>query len=99
MEVLPDEMKGGVFEDLWKVLDIYSLPEDEQIRYECEHKYEADRKNIRDSYERRIREAEDTAKAEQERVREMARTMKSAGMPVDIIAKTSGLSIEEIKAL
>jgi predicted transposase/invertase (TIGR01784 family) len=99
MEVLPDEMKGGVFEDLWKVLDIFSLPEDEQIRYEREHKYEADRKNIQASYERRIREAEDIAKAEQDKVKQMARTMKSAGLSADDIAKASGLSVDEIDAL
>jgi predicted transposase/invertase (TIGR01784 family) len=69
MEVLPDKMKDSVFEDLWKVLDIYSLPEDEQVRYEREHKIEADRRNIKASYERRIKEAEDIAKAEQEKVK------------------------------
>jgi predicted transposase/invertase (TIGR01784 family) len=95
------------------VLDIYSLPEDEQVRYEREHKIEADRRNIKASYERRIKEAEDMAKAEQEKVKaeqekvkaerekvkEMARTMKSAGMPMDVIAQASGLGVEEIAAL
>jgi predicted transposase/invertase (TIGR01784 family) len=127
MDVLPNELKGGVFEDLWKVLDIYSLPEDEQIRYEREHKIEADRKNIQATQERRIKEADEKVKEADEKVKEadekvkeadekrvaaeevmraakakmldMARCMKSAGIPVEVIKQSSQLSDEEINAL
>jgi predicted transposase/invertase (TIGR01784 family) len=53
MEELPEKMKGGVFEDLWKVLDFYSLSEDEQVRYERQIKAEVDRRCILDSAKRR----------------------------------------------
>jgi flagellar biosynthesis/type III secretory pathway protein FliH len=42
-----------VFEDLWKVLDFYSLSEDEQVRYERQIKAEVDRRCILDSAKRR----------------------------------------------
>jgi predicted transposase/invertase (TIGR01784 family) len=53
MEELPEKMKGGVFEDLWKVLDFYSLSEDEQVRYERERKAEVDERCILDSAKRK----------------------------------------------
>jgi flagellar biosynthesis/type III secretory pathway protein FliH len=65
MEELPEKMKGGVFEDLWKVLDFYSLSEDEQVRYERERKAEVDERCILDSAERKG-EAKGVAKGKAE---------------------------------
>jgi predicted transposase YdaD len=53
MEELPEKMKGGVFEDLWKVLDFYSLSEDEQVRYERQIKAKVDERCILDSAKRK----------------------------------------------
>jgi membrane protein involved in colicin uptake len=98
MEVLPDKMKDSVFEDLWKVLDIYSLPEDEQVRYEREHKIEADRRNIKASYERRIKEAEDIAKAEQEKVKAEQEKVKAEQEKVKAEQEKVKAEREKVKA-
>jgi predicted transposase/invertase (TIGR01784 family) len=101
MEELPEKMKGGVFEDLWKVLDFYSLSEDEQVRYERERKAEVDERCILDSAKRRSKaEGKAEGRAEEHvKVVDSARFMKSLGISIDDIKQHTGLSEEEINAL
>jgi predicted transposase YdaD len=113
MEELPEKMKGGVFEDLWKVLDFYSLSEDEQVRYERQIKAKVDERCILDSAKRKgIAEGKAKGLAEGEaigiakgeakehvKVVDSARFMKSLGVSIDDIKRHTGLSEEEINAL
>jgi predicted transposase YdaD len=104
MEELPEKMKGGVFEDLWKVLDFYSLSEDEQVRYERQIKAKVDERCILDSAERKG-EAKGVAKGKAEglaegeaigiakgEAKEHVKVMDSARF-----MKSLGVSIDDIK--
>ena len=53
-----------------------------------------DWKNVLETAEKKAREEE-----RMERTLEMARQLKSAGVPIDVIARCSGLSEEEINQL
>jgi predicted transposase/invertase (TIGR01784 family) len=105
MEELPEKMKGGVFEDLWKVLDFYSLSEDEQVRYERERKAEVDERCILDSAERKG-EARGVAKGKAEGLAEglakgeaigVAKGKAESKAEIARAMKSNGLSTDIIK--
>ena len=57
-----------------------------------------DWKNVLETAEKKARE-EGVQEGRMEKALEMALQLKSAGVPIDVIARCSGLSEEEIKQL
>jgi predicted transposase/invertase (TIGR01784 family) len=90
---LPKAFQCEAFKKLKEVTDVASMTEDERITYENTLR------NYRDLI-MTIETATNKGRAEEhEKVIRSARAMKSAGMSLDIIKESTGLTEEEIMAL
>ena len=83
--------KDRVFTKLFDAAEIAKFDKAEYEAYEESLKVLRDWKNVLETAEKKARE--------EGRIVEMALRLKSAGVPIDVIARCSGLSEEEINQL
>lgn len=86
----PDELKEEIFKRLFKTAEIANFTPEERIKYENDMTTERDIQNYI-SYARKEGREEGRAEA--------ARNMLADGLSIDLIAKYTGLSKEQIEAL
>ncbi len=102
LDRMPFEAKKAVFKKLLEVADVENMTLDERECYEESLKAYRDYVNTIATAERISREkglAEGKAEGEAEGKRQMAARMKKEGLPTEMIARCSDLSIEEIEKL
>ena len=102
LDRMPFEAKKAVFKKLLEVADVENMTPDERECYEESLKAYRDYVNTIATAERISREkalAEGEAKGEAKGKRQMAVYLKKEGLPAEMIARSSGLSIEEIEKL
>ena len=87
-----------MFTKLFDAAEIAKFDKAEYEAYEESLKVLRDWKNVLETAEKKARE-EGRTEGRMERTLEMVRQMKSAGVPIDVIARCSGLSEEEINQL
>ena len=94
LECMPWMAQNAVFQRLSEIADVASLNKEERM------KYDANMKAFRDTIA--VMEGqylEGRAEGIEENKRENARKMKEDGMPIELIAKYTGLSATEIESL
>ncbi|MEO6979579.1 MAG: PD-(D/E)XK nuclease family transposase, partial [Mucilaginibacter sp.] len=94
MDKTPVYLRKPIFEKLFNIAEYTNLTKEERNMYDSSLKYKWDNKNVLDHA---VSEAREEARLEE--AREIARTFKSMGLPLEDIAKGTGLSIEEIEKL
>ena len=110
LDRMPFEAKKAVFKKLLEVADVENMTPDERECYEESLKAYRDYVNTIATAERISREkalaeglakgeARGIAKGEAKGKRQMAAHLKKEGLPIEMIARSSGLSIEEIESL
>lgn len=106
LERMPFEARKVVFRKLLEVADVENMTPDERLRYDESVKNYRDYVNTIATAERISREkalaegiAKGIAKGIAEGKQEIARRMKKEGLPLDMIARLSGLTIKEIEKL
>ena len=106
LERVPEELKEKIFDRLFETAEIAKMSREEVRHYEDSLKYYRDLKNSLDTAKeegreegREIGKAEGIEEGEKRKALEVAKNFKKDGIPLEIIAKNTGLSIEEIKAL
>ena len=98
LENQPSSLTEGIFRKLFSVAEIANFSSEERYDYEESLKNFRDMQNTLDTAEQKGREKGlKEGKAEEKRA--IARSMKADGLPVETIAKYSGLSVAEIKNL
>ena len=102
---LPSQTKE-LFYEVLETADIASLSERDRLRYESDLKNYMDTMGCIRYAEKRGKEegreegiAEGEAKGIAKGIAKVARSMKQTGMPVELIAKYTGLSVQEIENL
>lgn len=110
LERMPFEARKAVFRKLLEVADVENMTPDERLRYDESVKNYRDYVNTIATAERISREkalaegiakgkAEGKAEGKSEGKQEIARRMKKEGLPLDMIARLSGFTIEQIEKL
>ena len=106
LQRMPFRAQKAVFEKLEKIVALASLSRDERAKYDESLKILRDRlSEIAYAKEEGRAEGKEEGRAEgkeegrAEEKAEMARNLKAMGVPIETIAKASGLSIEEIEQL
>jgi predicted transposase/invertase (TIGR01784 family) len=94
MDKLPAYLRKPIFEKLFNIAEYTNLTKEERNMYDSSLKYKWDNKNVLDTA---VQEGFEKGKLEE--AREIARTFKNMGLPLEDIAKGTGLSIEEIEKL
>ena len=84
LERMPERLRKSVFERLLEVADVASLTKEERVLYDEAVEY-AEEKGIKKGIE--------------QGKLEMALAMKRKGIPLEVIAECSGLSLEDIERL
>ena len=102
LEKMPFEAQHKIFKRLAEIADSKSLTKEEQEKYDnsmmvmwdnyAVYKH-AEEKGIKKGIEKGIE------KGEKKRNKEIALNLLTYNTPIDVIAKSTGLSIEEIKKL
>lgn len=94
----PDYLCGPEFDQLFNLAEYANLTKEERDMYNADLKYKWDNKNVMDYA---IGEAEKKGRLEErsKTEKEIARKLKVKNLPFEIIAETTGLSIEEITVL
>ena len=106
---IPAVLQGRVFRKAFQIAEVSNLNSEEMNAYETDLKYQRDWKNAMDFA---IKEAEAKAKAKAEAKAEakailqakkeritIAKNLKNAGVEINIIAQSTGLTVAEIKNL
>ncbi len=102
MNRLPDAAKNSVFKKLAEIGELSSLTYEERLKYDDALKRYRDtiavmegqkQEGFREGMEKGIEKGIEKGKAE------IARNLKNDGIPLDVIARNTGLSIEEIEKL
>ncbi|OOQ56914.1 Rpn family recombination-promoting nuclease/putative transposase [Mucilaginibacter pedocola] len=102
LDEVPSHLKTPIFEKLFGIAEYTNLSKEEKTMYDNSLKYKWDNKNVLDYA---VQEAEHRGiekgieKGEHQKAIDIARELKSEGLGIEFIAKTTKLSIEEIKAL
>ena len=103
LQRLPFKARNAVFQKLEEIVDIASLTREERMMYDESLKVYRDNLavqefSIREGMEKGMEKGlkEGMKKGKAERSVEIARSLKAEGIPAGIIAKTTGLSPEEI---
>ncbi len=102
LQRLPFKARSAVFQRLEEIVDIASLTKEERMRYDESLKVYRDNLavrefNIREGFEKGMEKGMEKGRAE-ERIK-IAHDLKAAGVSTEIIAKTTGLTTEEIESL
>ena len=94
MNRLPDAAKNPVFKKLAEIGELSSLTYEERLKYDDVLKRYRDTLAVMEGQKQEgFREGMEKGKAE------IARNLKNDGIPLDVIARNTGLSIEEIEKL
>ncbi len=102
MNRLPDAAKNSVFKKLAEIGELSSLTYEERLKYDDALKRYRDtiavmegqkQEGFREGMEKGIEKGIEKGKVE------IARNLKNDGIPLDVIARNTGLSIEEIEKL
>ena len=94
LERMPERLRKSVFERLLEVADVASLTKEERVLYDEALKRYRDYKNtVEYAEEKGIKKGIEQGKLE------MALAMKRKGIPLEVIAECSGLSLEDIERL
>jgi predicted transposase/invertase (TIGR01784 family) len=94
---LPRYSDNKIFKQLKEVTDIASLSPEERRRYDRDLKHLRDAYSLDRTYERRIKNAR--IDGEEKKAIEIARNLKAMGIPVDVIAQGTGLSVDVINTI
>ena len=98
LERMPWAAQNAVFQRLAEVAEVSKLSKEERIEYDRALKRFRDTYNAMTGAEQKGRTEGRTEGAEEAK-RENARRMKADNMPVELIAKYTGLAIEDVKRL
>ncbi len=102
MNRLPEAAKNSVFKKVAEIGELSSLTYEERLKYDDVLKRYRDtlavmegqkQEGFREGMEKGIEKGMEKGKAE------IARNLKNDGIPLDVIARNTGLSIEEIEKL
>ena len=106
LEERPVELQQEIFQKLFTAANIATMSKEEFKEYQQEMKTERDINSIKWTAEMRGMERgmekgmkEGLKKGRQEQAIQIARNFKSDGIPYEVIAKNTGLSIEQIEKL
>ena len=94
----PEELKEEIFKRLFKTAEIATFTPEERIKYENDMTTERDIQNYI-SYAREKGLEEGMEKGREEGRVEAARNMLADEISIDLVAKYTGLSIEQVKEL
>ena len=98
LERMPWAAQNAVFQRLAEVAEVSKLSKEERFEYDRALKRFRDTYNAMTGAEQKGRTEGRTEGAEEAK-RENARRMKADNMPVELIAKYTGLAIEDVKRL
>ena len=102
LQRMPFKLRKAVFQRLEDIVDIASLSKEDRIKYDESIKVYRDNL-VTEAYAlqkgRTEGRAEGRAEGFREANRRNARAMKSKGLPTDMIAEITGLSVQEINDL
>jgi predicted transposase/invertase (TIGR01784 family) len=90
----PEYLSGPEFDQFFNLAKYANLTAEEREMYNRSLKYKWDNKNVMDYA---VAQAE--LKAERKKAIEIARKLKKEGLAIELIAKATDLSVEEIEAL
>ncbi|WP_455590827.1 hypothetical protein [Bacteroides sp.] len=91
---IPFQPYMAVFKELEKITDIASMTKEERLRYDESIKIYRDNKAVLEFAKKKGRE-----EGREEGIEQVAHNLKLAGVSVEIIAQTTGLTSEQIAAL
>jgi len=93
-EKIPAFLNKRIFQRFFKIAEVANLTNEERVMYNASLKAKMD-------YEGSIAFAEENAfeKGEHKKALEIARNLKNMGIPLEVIAESTGLIIKEIEAL
>ena len=94
----PFEIKDKVFKKLIETCDVASWTREERIKYDRALKHFRDTIAVMEGQKQEGR-AEGIKEGEKKAQLNIARNLKNSGIPVDVIAQSTGLSVEEINNL
>ncbi len=95
---MPEAAKSAVFKKLEEITDLSSLTYDERMKYDRALKQFRDTYAVTE-YAKNQGRAEGMAEGRAEREREIALNLKNKNVPLETIAISTGLTIEEIEQL
>ena len=98
LQRLPFKARKAVFEKLEQIVDIAGMSKEDRLKYDESIKVYRDQLAVME-YERLQGEARGEARGEERGRANVARSMKADGMPVETIARYTGLTPEEIEQL
>ena len=94
MNRLPEAAKNSVFKKVAEIGELSSLTYEERLKYDDALKRYRDTLAVMEGQKQEgFREGMEKVKAE------IARNLKNDGIPLDVIARNTGLSIEDIEKL
>jgi len=106
LESIPEELKSEIFERFFQTAEIAKLKPQEKQNYEKSLKYYRDLNNVIDTafIEGKTAglgegRAEGEAKGQAETLRKVALNMKEQGFALDMIARTTGISLDDLQNL
>lgn len=91
---MPELFQGAVFQKLASIADVTSLTKEERIQYDASLRHYRDTIAVMEGQYQ-----EGRAEGLAEERRDNARKMKDEGMSAELIAKYTGLTVEEISVL
>ncbi len=94
LDRLPENLKEKVFERVFEVAEIAKFSHEEYLSYEDSLKYYRDLKNSLDTAKEEGRE-----EGKEERTLELVRNFLENGVSIEIISKSTGLSVVEIEKI
>lgn len=110
LDKIPVYLRKPIFEKLFKIAEYTNLTKEEKMLYDISQKRKWDnqafmegaledgmKKGLEQGLEQGLLQGKQQGSAEKQL--EIARALKSEGLPVDLIAKTTGLSLQEIESL
>ena len=95
---MPWAAQNAVFQRLAEVAEVSKLSKEERLKYDHALKRYRDTLNAMTGAEQKGRE-EGHEEGREEANRDNARRMKADGMPAELIAKYTGLAIEDIEQI
>ena len=99
LDRLPDKLKEKVFERVFEVAEIAKFSHEEYLSYEDSLKYYRDLKNSLDTAKEEGHEEgwkKGLEKGKEERTSELVKSLLENGVSIEIISKSTGLTVEQI---
>ncbi|MCW3804528.1 Rpn family recombination-promoting nuclease/putative transposase [Marinilabiliaceae bacterium D04] len=102
LDRLPDKLKEKVFERVFEVAEIAKFSHEEYLSYEDSLKYYRDLKNSLDTAKEEGHEEgwkKGLEKGKEERTSELVKSLLENGVSIEIISKSTGLTVEQIEKM